>query len=348
MRAEIARPDAESSRLRLGFLTHLHVGRDATDSYRVALELFAAADELGFDTGWVAQHHFHNGDGRLPSVLLFLAAAAERTRRIRLGTAVVVLPLEDPIRVAEDAAVVDAISGGRLELGLGTGSDPLTFAAFGRDPEDRHRRFGEAMDVLTAALAGRPINGTEAALYPPAAGLLDRLWTSTLSPEGGRRIGRSGTGLLLARTAFLSSEPTDVAQRPVALAYLAERGGRPGPPRIGLSRCVYPAADRRTAMADMAEGVAAYADSMAGRGHFQAGLDQEAAFRRSHIHCGSPDEVVASLRADRVFDLSTELICQVHPGRLSPGQVLRAMELIAREVAPRLGWQRRTAERAAG
>jgi alkanesulfonate monooxygenase SsuD/methylene tetrahydromethanopterin reductase-like flavin-dependent oxidoreductase (luciferase family) len=287
----------------------------------------------------VAQHHFHNGDGRLPSVLPFLAAAAERTRRIRLGTAVVVLPLEDPLRVAEDAAVVDAISGGRLELGLGTGSDPLTFAAFGRDPDDRRRRFGEGLDVLTGALGGRSINGTEALLYPPAPGLLDRLWTSTLSPEGGSRIGRTGAGLLLARTAFLSSEPTDVNQRPVALAYLAERAARPGPARIGLSRCVYPAADRRTAMADMAEGVAAYVDSMVHRGHFPAGLDQEAAFRRSHIHCGSPDEVAASLRADRVLDLSTELICQVHPGRLTAGQVLRAMELIACEVAPQLGWR---------
>jgi alkanesulfonate monooxygenase SsuD/methylene tetrahydromethanopterin reductase-like flavin-dependent oxidoreductase (luciferase family) len=345
MRPETSRPDEAQPRLGLGFLTHLHVGRDAPDSYRVALELFAAAEELGFDTGWVAQHHFHNGDGRLPSVLPFLAAAAERTRRIRLGTAVVILPLEDPIRVAEDAAVVDAISGGRLELGLGTGSDPLTFAAFGRDPETRHGRFGEALGLLTGALAGRPINGTGAVLYPPAPGLGDRLWTSTLSPEGGHRIGRSGTGLLLARTAFLSSQPTDVSQRPVGLAYLSERPARA---RIGLSRCVYPAADRRAALADMGEGVAAYVDEMVRRGHFPAGMDQAAAFRRTHVHCGSPEEVVASLRADRVLDLSTELICQVHPGRLTAAQVLRAMELIAREVAPRLGWRPSAVRQAAG
>jgi alkanesulfonate monooxygenase SsuD/methylene tetrahydromethanopterin reductase-like flavin-dependent oxidoreductase (luciferase family) len=348
MRPETSPPDEVPPRLGLGFLTHLHVGRDAPDSYRIALELFAAAEELGFDTGWVAQHHFHNGDGRLPSVLPFLAAAAERTRRIRLGTAIVILPLEDPIRVAEDAAVVDAISGGRLELGLGTGSDPLTFAAFGRDPESRHRRFAEAVDRLTEALAGRPINGTDAVLYPPASGLADRLWTSTLSPEGGRRIGGSGTGLLLARTAFLSGQATDVAQRPVALAYLAERGARPGPARIGLSRCVYPAADRRTAMADLGEGVAAYVADMVRRGHFPAGMDEAAAFRRTHVHCGSPEEVIASLRADCVLDLSTELICQVHPGRLTADQVLRAMELIAREVAPRLGWRPGAVRQAAG
>src|SRR5258705_7384872 len=111
--------------LRLGFLTHLHIGDDAAHSYRLPLELFEIAEELGFDSGWVAQHHFLNGSGRLPSTLAFLAAAAERTSRIQLGTAIVILPLEDPLRVAEDAAVVDTISACRLQLGLGTGADPL-------------------------------------------------------------------------------------------------------------------------------------------------------------------------------------------------------------------------------
>src|SRR6202048_2702756 len=130
--------------MRLGFLTHLHVGGDAAASYRIALDLFAAAEQLGFDSGWVAQHHFLNGAGRLPSSLTFLAAAAERTRRIQLGPAIVTLPLEYPLRVAEDAAVVDTISGGRLQLGLGTGGDPLTFAAFGQDRGARRGGGGAA------------------------------------------------------------------------------------------------------------------------------------------------------------------------------------------------------------
>jgi alkanesulfonate monooxygenase SsuD/methylene tetrahydromethanopterin reductase-like flavin-dependent oxidoreductase (luciferase family) len=109
--SEVTAPTRQ--RLRLGFLTHLHVGENAADSYRIALDLFQAAEQLGFESGWVAQHHFQNGAGRLPSTLTFLAAAAERTRRIRLGTAIIILPLEDPIRLAEDAAVVDTLSGGR-------------------------------------------------------------------------------------------------------------------------------------------------------------------------------------------------------------------------------------------
>jgi alkanesulfonate monooxygenase SsuD/methylene tetrahydromethanopterin reductase-like flavin-dependent oxidoreductase (luciferase family) len=337
-----AQPDAPQptrQRLRLGFLTHLHVGADAADSYRIALDLFATAEELGYDSGWVAQHHFLNNSGRLPSTLTFLAAAAERTRRIQLGTAIVVLPLEDPLRVAEDAAVVDTISGGRLQLGLGTGGDPLTFAAFGRDLESRRARYAEGFRVIRDALAGDPINGTEAVLYPPAPALRERIWESTLSPEGGTRVARNGSGLLLARTAFLSSEPTDVAQLPVAQAYLRERAHLPGPARIGLSRAVYPAADRRTAVAHLEHGVAAYVDTMIARGYFPARLSQEAYFARSHIHYGHPEEVVASLRADRLMPMTTELICQVQPGHPTPDQIVKAIERIATEVAPQLGWR---------
>lgn len=337
-RALAREPEAVKA-LRLGFLTHLHIGRDAADSYRIALDLFEAAEELGFDTGWVAQHHFLNGSGRLPSTLTFLAAAAQRTRRIRLGTAVVIVPLEDPVRVAEDAAVVDALSGGRLELGLGTGGDPVSFAAFGQDLDTRRERFADGLEVINAAFAGEPINGTEAVLYPPAATLRQRIWGSTLRPDGGATIGAAGSGLLLARTAFLSSEPTDVAQEPVARAYLAEREKLPGIPRVGLSRAVYPAADRRTAVADIGEGVTQYVAEMVRRGHFPTGMDQEAAYRRSHIHYGHPEEVVASLRADRVLPVTSELICQVHPGHPTPAQMLAALERIAREVAPELGWR---------
>ena len=85
-----------------------------------------------------------------------LAAAAQRTTRINLGTAIIILPVEDPLRVAEDAAVVDILSGGRLQLGLGTGGDPLTFAAFGQDPAARRERFAEGVRIIQDALAGRP------------------------------------------------------------------------------------------------------------------------------------------------------------------------------------------------
>ncbi len=84
-----------SNPFRLGFLTHVEGADDPQRIYRETLELFVAADALGFEVGWVAQHHFDKA-GRLPSPFPLLAAAAARTRHIRLGTAVVVLPFENP------------------------------------------------------------------------------------------------------------------------------------------------------------------------------------------------------------------------------------------------------------
>jgi putative FMN-dependent luciferase-like monooxygenase len=326
------------TRPRLGFLTRLEVGTDAADSYRFALEMFTAAEELGYDVGWIAQHHFLNGAGRLPSAFPFLAAVAQRTHRIGLGTGVVTLPLEDPIRVAEDAAFVDTLSGGRLQLGLGTGGDPLTFSAFGLDVDARRERYAEGLQIVRDALAGHPINGTDARLYPPAPTLPERIWEATFSVEGGARIGQHGSGLLLARTAAHVRDPADVVQEPIAHAYLSELASRAAP-RIGMSRTVYAAADRATAMAHLDSGVSAWVKTLVGRGAFPPGLSQEEAYARIHIHYGHPEEVVESLRSDRLLPFSTDLICQVQPGDPTPAQILRSLELVAREVAPALGWR---------
>ena len=324
--------------LRLGFLTRLEVGADAADSYRFAMEMFDAAEELGYDVGWIAQHHFLNGDGRLPSVFPFLAAAAQRTRRIRLGIAVVTLPLEDPIRVAEDAAFVDTISGGRLELGLGTGGDPLSFSAFGLDVHARRERYADGYQTLLDALAGRPIAGTDAVLYPPAPALASRLWEATFSVEGGARFGARGNGLLLARTSAHGHDPADVVQEPIAQAYL--RSLPAGTlPRVGMSRTVYAAADRATAMAHLDPGITRWVKILEGRGNFPRGLSKEDAYARIFVHYGNPEEVVASIRSDRLLPLSTDLICQVQPGAPTPDQILTSLELVAREVAPALGWR---------
>src|ERR1700755_2834059 len=94
-------------RFRLGFLTHVQ-GRssDLATTYRHAQELFVVADELGFDVGWVAQHHAPLGGGGLPSPWTFLAHAAARTTHIRLATAITILPLEDPVRLGGGVSVV--------------------------------------------------------------------------------------------------------------------------------------------------------------------------------------------------------------------------------------------------
>ncbi len=112
--------------VKLGFFTRLLEPADAADRYWFAAAQARQAERLGFDTVWVAQHHFHGDEGGLPSPLVLLAYLAAQTTRIRLATGVVTLPLENVVRVAEDAVVVDLLSGGRLELGLGSGSTPTS------------------------------------------------------------------------------------------------------------------------------------------------------------------------------------------------------------------------------
>src|SRR5699024_9137721 len=125
------------TRPRLGLFTRLLEEAPAADRYRFALEQISHAEQLGFASACVAQHHFGEHEGGLPSPFVLLAAAAQRTEQIGLGTAVVTLPIDDPLRAAEDAAVVDALSDGRVQLGIAAGGTPSSFPAFGRDPAAR-------------------------------------------------------------------------------------------------------------------------------------------------------------------------------------------------------------------
>src|SRR4051812_17253713 len=122
-------PQPGQNPFRLGFFTRMVDEVPAAQVYARALSLFEAAEELGYDTGWVAQHHAHK-EGGLPSPLIFLTAAAARTRHLRLVTGIITLPLESPVRLAEDAAVLDTLSGGRFELGFGTGGNEVVFSIF--------------------------------------------------------------------------------------------------------------------------------------------------------------------------------------------------------------------------
>jgi alkanesulfonate monooxygenase SsuD/methylene tetrahydromethanopterin reductase-like flavin-dependent oxidoreductase (luciferase family) len=324
---------------RLGFLTHLEGAGDAHRIYRQTLELFVAADQLGFDVGWVAQHHFKDRTGRLPSPFPFLAAAAERTHRLRLGTSIVVLPLEHPIRVAEDAAVVDTLSNGRLELGIGSGGDAAEFAAFGVDLAQRHQRTTDDLDLLKRTLRGEGLGESDQRLQPPAPTLVDRLWQSALSEAGARFVAQQAAGLMLSRAVWGTDEPTDQAQLPVVNAYLAAWNDQAGAPRIALSRGIYPARDRLTALAELRESVLRSAEGMIKQGLFPPGLALERYCKRMHIAYGHPDEVAAGLRADKVLPYATDLILQFNPAFPPLDQALRMLEQVATQIAPALGWR---------
>ncbi|MET8831646.1 LLM class flavin-dependent oxidoreductase [Streptomyces sp. NPDC004610] len=327
-------------RLRLGFLTHVQ-GRDQdfARTYRDAQDLFVAADQLGFDIGWVAQHHVAPGGGGLSSPWTFLAHAAARTRRIRLGTAVTVLPLENPIRLAEDIATVDTLSGGRVEIGVGSGSGTLEYTAFGKDPDRRRQLTSDHLQVLRRALSGAETGAPGFRIQPPPApDLTDRIWQGVFSTTGATHAAAAGSHLLLNRAAYGHDAPTDEVQRPWADTYLAA-WDRPRRPRVGLSRFVFPAQDRRTALAHIRDDVHRAALRMADQGTFPPGPGPEEALRRFHCFYGHPEEIVTALRQERVLPVATDLITQFNPAVLDHDTALRALERIATEVAPALGWK---------
>ncbi len=127
----------------------------APDLYAAALEMAAWADEKGFDSITISEHHATD-DGFLPSPLALAGCMAGRTRRIRIGIGALLLPLHDPVEVAEDLAVLDLASGGRVAVTAGLGYRPEEYAMFGRDWETRGRRMDACLEVLQKAWTGEP------------------------------------------------------------------------------------------------------------------------------------------------------------------------------------------------
>jgi alkanesulfonate monooxygenase SsuD/methylene tetrahydromethanopterin reductase-like flavin-dependent oxidoreductase (luciferase family) len=238
--------EARASRLRqpgkqfsLGFFTQVPspAEKPARATYGELVESIVAAEEIGYDSVWIGQHHFSPEDGGVPSPLVVLAAAAARTKRIHLGTAVIALPFEHPIRLAEDLAVLDEISDGRVQVGLGGARGDLqAFNTFGVDFSARHELFDRNLEILHHLLEQRspaefvplpnvrvndtatPLEQTTSAelsssdsvagqqaqadlapkrLFPSAPSLRRRLWQTASSEERARKIARYGNGLMI-------------------------------------------------------------------------------------------------------------------------------------------------------
>ena len=134
-----------------------HRPRSHKELYSEMLTEIETADQMGFDSAWLTEHHFLD-DGYCPSILLTAAAIAARTKKIRIGTGVLLIPLHDPIRVAEDAAIVDLISNGRLILGLGLGYRQEEFDGFGKKLSERRGRIEESLEILNNSWSDGPFS----------------------------------------------------------------------------------------------------------------------------------------------------------------------------------------------
>ena len=174
--------------------------------YAKWVEQIITAEELGFGCAWFTEHHFSPFGGMLPNPPLFMAALARHTQRIRLGTAVIMLPFYNPIRVVEDTAMLDVLSDGRIDLGIGRGMDAQYHPLFGVDIKTSQERFDESVAMVQAAFRDEPF--TWAGRFyqcPEPITVLPRpvqrphppIWVpNSKNPAHSRAIGRAGVNLM--------------------------------------------------------------------------------------------------------------------------------------------------------
>ena len=276
--------------------------------YRKYIDYVLHAEELGYHSVFVVEHHF-TGVGQLSASLNFLSYLAGRTSRIRLGTAVVVLPWHNPVLLAEQVATVDLLSDGRLDLGVGKGYRPPEFAGFCIPIEEATERFDEAMAFLRTAWTaadrfshhGRRWHFENIVIEPrPVQQPHPPLWMGAGSFESIRRAAREGFNLLLDQIA-----PVDLIIERVA-AYRAELGNlgrsyRPG--QIAVARAlqiVRTEAERQSAYALRTKVLKAIGGLARGPGaeRYQSigsHADPNLASEESAL-LGTPEEIVARLR----------------------------------------------------
>ena len=177
--------------------------QDYGDLYADHLQQIAWAESIGYDDVWLTEHHFC-GDGHSPSILPLAAAVAATTRRIRIGTGVLLLPLHHAVRVAEDCAAIDILSRGRFELGVGVGYRPQEFDGLGYATTDRATRTNEGLEVIRALWRGEAVSyaGKHYALEdvrldpPPLQRPHPPLWVGGFAPAAARRAARLGDGYI--------------------------------------------------------------------------------------------------------------------------------------------------------
>ena len=228
------------------------LGPETGQGFRDYLNYATEAEALGFHSSFLVEHHF-TGWNQVSATLMLQTALAMRTTRLRLGTAVIVLPWHNPVLLAEQAATLDLISSGRLDFGVGKGYRHSEFKGFVIPPEEAEPRFEESMEVITKAFTSRHRFSHRGRFWqfddivvepPPAQQPHPPFWVAAASENSIRRAARRGYNLILDQYA----SPEQLGRR-IAL-YRAEReasGGRFDPMQVAVARQLHVAKDKAEA-----------------------------------------------------------------------------------------------------
>jgi len=287
------------------------LGPESGQGFRDYLDFNIEAEALGFSSSFLVEHHF-TGWNQVSATLMLLMALAMRTKTLRLGSAVIVLPWHNPVLLAEQAATLDLISGGRFDFGIGKGYRHSEFKGFQIAPEEAEARFEEAIAVMTRAWTSRERFSHHGRFWhfedivvepPPAQKPYPPLWVAAGSEPSIRRAAARGFNLILDQYA----SPQTLKDR-IAI-YSAERnahGLRFDPMQVAVARQLYVAkdeADKRAALKRQAAytrrtvEVSRAPDRKAGS-HVLAYADRAGGTEENALF-GTPDEICAMLEALR-------------------------------------------------
>ncbi|MBI3798486.1 MAG: LLM class flavin-dependent oxidoreductase, partial [Deltaproteobacteria bacterium] len=301
------------------------------------IELAVKAEQLGYDSAWVAEHHFANY-GLCPAPPVLLAAIAQKTEHIRIGPAVCVLPFHDPVKVAEEYAVLDVVSGGRLDFGVGRGYLAHEYAGHLVDREESQGRFDEALEVIERAWQGEPFEYTgRFHRYPrlalntlPLQQPAPPIALAALSPATYARIGAQGYNLMAVPYIL---EDLSVLKGLLAsyTAHAQENHRVDNGPRVMVAFHIHVAPTQAAAEARARSYMTRYCETRA-VGNTKT-FDQ--LMQQRLIAVGDPDHVADILQQLASFGVE-RVLCLMNFGGMPFPLVLDSLTLTAQEVMPRL------------
>ena len=313
-------------------------GKSVPEMYREVEAQALVADALGFDAIWLAEHHF-DLYGRMPDPLLFLARLSGITQHLDLGTAIIEAPHYNPLRLAEDATLLDLLSGGRVRLGVGSGgaNKPAEFVHFGVPIEQKSARTLEVVEILRQAFdnghvdfEGNYYQYKNIAIEPrPVQDARQLLWLAAGNgtPEVA---GQIGCQLLIPRVGPISRHQQIITRYRDSLA------DKPG--FVSVLRFVYVAETEREAQEQTHRTITRYAK-------YDCGLDWNGRtdtleyadlLRRLNAVIGTPDQIIERLQEWQQATPFEEIMCQVYAAGMRHEDSLRSIQLLGREVLPRL------------
>ena len=344
----------------LHYLLSCAEGQSPAQRYRETLEQAVHAESLGFESVWPVEHHFNSAASILPCPALLLAAVAARTSTLRLGTAIVQLPLAHPMRIAEELATLDVLSGGRVEFGVGRGGNPSHFAGFGVPMSESRDRMVEALDYIRQAwtndrfsFRGRYFQADDLALAPrPIQQPHPPIRVAANSAETAGWAGREGFPVFFASNVNPLPKLRELV--PVYRRARAEaRHGASGGDDLTLLMPLYVGEDRRSVEREVAPSVKQFAETAAAV--FQGLVARAPAAERPRLQaiveqlCGMTYQTVNAVTGifdtpsacvDRLRQIREEfnpgrVICWFNFGGVIPhDRVMRSMELFSERVLP--------------